>query len=414
LNEESLTIAEILSRKGYRTYLSGKWHVGEREEHWPLKRGFERYFGLLSGASSYYELIEDQPRVRQMALDDEPWMPPADDFYMTDAITDYAALFIRDHVAEYTRRKPFFLYVPFTAPHWPLHALEKDIDKYEGRYDVGWDVLREQRLKRMKELGIVEDETKLPERPPSIPAWDALASRSTWSRRMEVYAAMVDRMDQGIGRIIRALDETKTIRNTVIFFLSDNGASAEDVTGRNLNDPASTIGERGSYDAYREPWAHVSNTPFRYYKSWMHEGGIATPLIVYWQRGIRDPGRLIHEPGHIIDLMSTTLELADVTYPENYHGRPIEPTEGKSLVPLLMGKDAEPHPPLYWEHFGTRAVRQGDWKLVAGKSNAPWELYNLNKDRNELYNMAPAHPEKVEALEAAWAAWANRVGVRND
>lgn len=411
LNDASVTIAEVLRQRGYKTYQSGKWHVGEKKEHWPTERGFDQYFGLISGASSYFEVIKDQPRVRQMAMNDEPWTPPADGFYMTEAITDHAESFIRNHVATHKRRTPFFLYVPYTAPHWPLHALPEDVEIYEGEYDAGWEVLRQQRFERMKQLGLIDASVALPELPNSIPNWDEVTDKATWARRMEVYAAMVHRMDLGVGRILKALDETKTIRNTVIFFLSDNGGSSEDITARELHQPASVVGEQGSYDAYREPWAHLSNTPFRYYKSWTHEGGIATPLIVYWQGGLIDPGRMVHEPGHVIDLMATSLDLAGARYPERFEGRSITPTEGTSLRPILENTPATPSN-LYWEHLGARAMRRGNLKLVAGKQGLPWELYDLGKDRNERRDIASLYPDTVRSMAASWQTWADRIGVR--
>ncbi len=404
------TIAERLREANYSTYLSGKWHVGEKPEHWPLKRGFDRYFGLISGGSSYFEIIKDQSRVRQMALDNEPWEPPANDFYMTDAITDHATGFIRDHVDTHTRRKPFFLYVPYTAPHWPLHALETDIARYDGVYDAGWDSIRVQRYNRMVESGLIDERWVLPERPSSIPAWVDVEDKEIWSRRMAVYAAMIDRMDQGVGKILQALDETRTISNTLIIFLSDNGASAEDVTGRGLHDEFASIGEKGSYDAYREPWAFVSNTPFRKYKSWAHEGGIATPMIAYWKRGITDVGRVIHQQGHLIDLMVTSLDLAGLpTTHSTSEG--IESLPGASLVPIFSGEHRVDHSALYWEHFGAKAIRKGAWKLVMGKKSDQWELYNLDADRNERHNVAESFPNVVDELAGQWNKWAEEVGV---
>ncbi len=405
LDTNASTIAERLKEANYSTYLSGKWHVGEKQEHWPLKRGFDRYFGLISGASSYFEVITDQPRVRQMALDDQKWEPPENGFYMTDAITDYATKYIREHVADHTRRKPFFLYVPYTAPHWPLHAFETDIERYKGVYDVGWDSIRVQRYERLIQNGIIDDRWTLPARPESIPAWDEVPNQQEWSRRMAVYAAMIDRMDQGIGKIIRALDETRTIRNTLIIFLSDNGGSPENITGRGLHDATKIAGERGSYEAYREPWAFVSNTPFRQYKSWTHEGGIATPMIAYWRRGIKDTGRIIHQPGHLIDLMATALELAGLQQ------QPETELTGISLVPQFNNEGQTDHEALYWEHLGAKAVRKGPWKLVMGKRSNNWELYNLDADRNERHNVALTYPELVEELQADWEDWASRVGV---
>ncbi|MEM8488704.1 MAG: arylsulfatase [Bacteroidota bacterium] len=403
LDERVATLAERLKAANYKTYLSGKWHVGEKAVHWPRQRGFDRYFGLISGASSYFEVIKDQPRVRQMVLDDTPWEPPADGFYMTDAIADYATRFIEEHVATHTRRTPFFLYVPFTAPHWPLHAFESDIVRYEGVYDVGWDSIRVARYDRLVASGIIDGRWALPSRPASIPAWEDVEDKEEWSRRMAVYAAMVDRMDQGIGRILSVLDETSTIRNTLIIFLSDNGGSAEGVAGRNLHDENSRIGERDSYAAYREPWAFVSNTPFRQYKAWTHEGGIATPMIVYWMRGIQEPGRIVHQPGHLIDLMSTSLELAGIA--------PTDSLPGISLVPHFEGETPAGHDGLYWEHQGAQAVRQGPWKLVKGRNTDTWELYNLAADRNERYNVAGQYPELVKKMDADWQEWATITGV---
>ncbi len=263
----------------------------------------------------------------------------------------------------------------------------------------------------MKQLGIIDASVALPELPNSIPNWDDVADKAIWARRMEVYAAMVHRMDLGVGRILKALDETKTIRNTIIFFLSDNGGSSEDITARELHQPASVVGDQGSYDAYREPWAHLSNTPFRYYKSWMHEGGIATPLIVYWQGGLKEPGRLVHEPGHVIDLMATSLDLAGAQYPERFEGRSITPTEGISLRPILENASTTSSD-LYWEHFGARAMRKGKLKLVAGKQGLPWELYDLGTDRNERRNIASLYPDTVQAMATSWQTWADRIGVR--
>ena len=412
LNQASVTMAELLKDAGYRTYMAGKWHVGEKPQHWPLKRGFDRYFGLISGASSYYEIIEDQPRKRQMVRDDKIWEPPDRGFYMTDAISDHAVSFIQEHVGRYQRKTPFLLYVPYTAPHWPLHALPEDIAKYERVYDVGWDVIREHRYKKQIELGLFSASLPLPDRPVHIPAWEDVPDKKVWSRRMAVYAAMIDRMDQGIGRILRMLEETRSIRNTIVIFLSDNGGSAEDVTGRKLHEVGSTIGERGSYDAYREPWANVSNTPFQYYKSWVHEGGIATPLIAYWNRGSKGSGRIVHQPSHVVDLMTTVLDAAGVSYPHSYNSEELTPLSGKSLLPLFFDEMPAPSDTMYWEHLGARAVRHGNWKLVAGRNTQIWELYNLNLDRNEMNDLADAYPERVDQMAADWQLWADRIGVR--
>ncbi len=411
LNNHSVTMAEVLKPAGYRAYMSGKWHVGEKEEHWPLKRGFDRYFGLISGASSYFEVIKDQPRIRRIVLDDREWLPPETGFYMTDATTEYAARFIRDHKTGDDNEAPFFLYVAYTAPHWPLHALPEDIAKYKGVYDIGWDSLRVQRFERQRVLGLIGEEVALPGRPSSIPAWEDVSNAEVWSRRMEVYAAMVDRMDQGIGEIVQALEETGSLDNTLVVFLSDNGGSPEDVTGRGLHDSTRVVGERGSYDAYREPWANASNTPFRYYKAWMHEGGILTPFIAHWPAGIEQPDRVVRREAHIIDLMATVVDISGATYPETYNGRTITPLAGESLVPLLQGEIDGGRRTLYWEHLGRKAMRQGPWKIVAPRDSPDWELYHIDQDPNELNDLSEAQSDRLEAMKAEWTVWADSVGV---
>lgn len=413
LSRDSVTLAEVLREAGYRTYLSGKWHVGEKREHWPRTRGFERYFGLISGANSYFEIIREQPRVRQMALDDDPWEPPAEGFYMTDAITDHSVQWLREHQAT-TPGSPFLMFVSYTAPHWPLHALPEDIDRYEGKYLEGWDAIREGRFARMRQMGLLDERFQLTPRSESIPAWEEVdeEERKVWDRRMAVYAAMVDRMDRGIGRIVGALSETGALENTLVLFLSDNGASAEGVLQRGLHDPDVPIGLRGSYQGYKEPWANASNTPFRWYKSWIHEGGIATPLIAHWPRGVQAPGGIVRSFGHVVDIMATFCELAEVPYPDTFGGRAVKPLVGKSLVPFLEGRPRQGHEAFFWEHFGDRGVRQGRWKLVYGRRVGEWELYDMERDPTEMHDLADEHPERVDQLKARWQEWAEGVGVR--
>ncbi len=400
LSESATTIAEMLQDAGYSTYMSGKWHVGERPQHWPRRRGFERYFGLISGASSYYEIIVDQPRIRQMVLDDERWSPPDSGFYMTDAFTDYAIEFLQSHTSEH----PFLLYLAYTAPHWPLHALPEDIAKYANRYDQGWDSLRNERYTRMLEMGVMDETYPLSPRSSGLSDWQDTMEKEDWSLRMAVYSAMVDRMDQGIGKVIDQLRSMDALENTIIFFLSDNGGCAENIDGRQLHDPSTQAGERGSYLAYEEAWANASNTPFRLYKKWMHEGGIATPLIVHWPAGIQRPGRIVDTPGHVIDLMGTVAEVAQTSLPH---------TDGRSLLPLLETPEFSwQQRTLYWEHFGNRAIRQGDWKLVWDRDIDQWELYNVAQDATELYDLAEAAPEIASRLRVRWEAWADSLGVR--
>ena len=400
LSEESPTIAEMLRSSGYRTYMSGKWHVGERPEHWPRQRGFDRYFGLISGASSYFEIIRDQPRIRAMALDDTPWSPPEEGFYITDAFTDYAVEFLQEHPED----DPFFLYLAYTAPHWPLHALPEDIDRYRDKYEGGWDVLRQERYARQLDMGLIDSSWLLPPRPEHIPSWESEPDKDNWTHRMAVYAAMVDRMDQGIGRVVDQLQSMGELDNTLILFLSDNGGCAESVAGRNLHDSTAAIGARGSYVAYQEAWANASNTPFRLYKQWMHEGGIATPLIAHWPSGIAEPGRITDFSGHVMDLMAT---ISEVT------GSPHAGTDGQSLVPVLAeSNEIVTNRTLYWEHIGHRAIREGSWKLVYDRRIGEWELYDLSVDPTELNDISEEHPSMAESLAAKWQNWADSAGVR--
>jgi len=400
LSQEAPTIAEMLRANGYRTYMSGKWHVGEKPEHWPRRRGFDRYFGLISGASSYYEIIRDQPRIRAMALDDTPWSPPAEGFYMTDAFTDRALDFLNEH----PEGDPFFLYLAYTAPHWPLHALPEDIARYRDRYTDGWDVLRHERYRRQLDLGLIDSTWGLPSRPQHLPAWEDEPNKENWAERMAVYAAMVDRMDQGIGRIVGQLRAMGVLDHTLIVFLSDNGGCAESVAGRNLHDSTAAVGARGSYVAYQEAWANASNTPFRLYKQWMHEGGIATPLIAHWPDGIGAPGRITTASGHVLDLMATIADATGITLPQ---------TDGRSLLPVFT-TSAVPagERTLYWEHIGHRAIREGHWKLVYDRRRGEWELYDLSADPTELTDLSRHLPLRAERMAAEWQSWADSIGVR--
>lgn len=406
LNDRCVTMAEVLKRTGYRTYMSGKWHVGEAPEHWPRKRGFDRYFGIVSGGSSYWELLQEPNHKRIMALDDEPYTPEGDRFYMTDAFSDHAVRYIEEHRE---REEPFFLYLAYTAPHWPLHAWPEDIDRYRGLYDKGWDVLREERYERQLALGIIDRRWALSPRDPEVPAWDEVDNKEDWALRMAVYAAMVDRMDQGIGRVLDALRRSGADENTLVFFLSDNGGCHESVEARDLNTPGTKPGERGSFVAYKRPWANASNTPFRMFKHWIHEGGISTPCIARWPGTIQG-GQISHEPGIIMDLMATACEETGTTYPETYEGRSIRPLVGKSLSPILRGGTRDPHDRLFWEHFGNKGARHGKWKLVAAKDGA-WGLYDMEEDRTELHDLSSSSPETAKELLAAWEQWATQTGV---
>ena len=400
LNDRCVTLAEALRQGGYHVMMSGKWHVGEQRPHWPLDRGFERYFGLISGACNYFRLAPG----RQMAVDNDPYVPRGDGFYMTDAITDHAVSFID----EYGRGvAPFFLYVSYTAPHFPLHAPPEDVARYRGRYMIGWDTLRQQRHQRLLELEIVDPGWLLSQRDPDVKAWEDIEDKASWDLKMAVYAAQIDRMDQGIGRILARLRTLGVEQDTLVMFLSDNGGGAADIdAGR----PGAACGHPDSYMAYGRPWANASNTPFRLFKRWVHEGGIATPFIAHWPAVIKPGGGVTREVGHIIDVMATCLDVAGTEYPETFKGHRIVPIEGRSLLPVLQGKDRSGHDYLFWEHEGHRAVRHGKWKLLA-RHHEPWELYDLDTDRTELHDVAKKHKELVQELAAEYDSWAHRCSV---
>jgi arylsulfatase len=396
LNDRCATLAEVLRPAGYRTLMSGKWHVGEHRPHWPTDRGFEKYFGLISGACNYFRLDEG----RQMALDDKPWTPPTDgSFYMTDAIADHAV----DYLDQYGRGpQPFLLYTAFTAPHYPLHARPDDIAKYEGRYMKGWDALRKERHQRMVEMGIVDKRWPLTPRDSEAPAWDTVADKKAWDRRMAVYAAQIDRLDYGIGRILGKLREIGAEDNTLVLFLADNGGCAEVV---DQGKPGVPPGLPDSFLSYGMPWANASNTPFRLYKRWVHEGGVASPFIARWPSVIKGNNSLTHETGHIIDIMPTVIDISGAKYP----AAPIQPMEGKSLLPAFQGKSIGDRK-LFWEHMGNRAALDGKWKLVS-RDPGDWELYDLEADRTELNDLAARMPAKAAQLMGDYNAWAQRCGV---
>jgi len=443
LSNRCVTIAEVLKSAGYSTYMSGKWHVTKStkpdgdKHNWPRQRGYDRFFGTIHGAGSFYD-------PNTLTRDNTQIVPDSDDFYYTDAISDNAVKFISEHKPR-NGSKPFFMYVAYTAPHWPMHAKPQDIAKYKGRYTQGWDALRAERHKRMIEMGIVKSKWRITERDSAVPPWDEAENKSWFERRMEVYAAMVDCLDQGVGRIVSELKRTGDFENTLIFFLADNGGCAEEYGSRGpvKPDPSEPVvlkpmgkdelqtrmqpavtrdgrpvrtgygvipGPADTYIAYGKPWANASNTPFRLYKHWVHEGGIATPLIAHWPSRIKSRGKLRHQPGHLIDIMTTCVDIAGARYPSEYKGNKIIPMEGRSLVPAFENKPIE-REAIYWEHEGNRAVRKGKWKLVS-RHPGEWELYDLEADRTELNNLAQKYPEKVAQLKAMYESWAARCGVQ--
>lgn len=443
LNRHCVTIAEALRPAGYRNYMVGKWHVTRHAQpeaprhNWPLHRGFDRYYGTIVGAGSFWDpagLVRDD---RMISAQADPDYKPVE-YYYTQALSDHACRFVRDHQHEHASA-PFFMYLAYTAAHWPMHAPESLIEQQRGRYGAGYDAIRQARLAKARRQGVIDPAWTLT---PTQGNWDTVTNRAWEERCMEVYAAMISAMDAGIGQLVSELQEAGQLDNTLILFLQDNGGCAEAV-GRQPDVargaapslaviPATEIltavhprqtrdgwpmltgrqvmpGPRDTYIAYGEAWANVSNTPFREYKHWVHEGGISTPLIAHWPRRITARGELRHQPGHLIDIMATCVELAGATYPREISGQPVTPLEGRSLVGAFDNRPLER--PLFWEHEGNRAVREGDWKLVAKGPAAPWELYNLKQDRTETVDLASREPQRVKALAAQWEQWARRAQV---
>ncbi len=413
LGEKSVTIAEVLKDEGYYTSMSGKWHVGEEKKHWPMNRGFNDYYGLISGAANYFDITKQakKGRERHFANGMEEHIPKDKDFYMTNAITNHAVKTIENRKGE---KSPFFMYVAYTAPHWPLHALPEDIKKYQGHYDIGWDSIKSQRYKRMKQLGIVNQSMNLAERDPNVPLWEGMDKKDLLARKMEVYAAQIDRMDQGIGEIMKTLKEIGEFENTLILFLSDNGACAETgIYGTDWWENGVMPGGPDSYQSYGRGWANASNTPFKYYKQWVYEGGISTPLIAHWPDKIKDKGRISRQQGVITDIMATAIDVANTKYPVTYKERTIKPLHGKSLLPVFEGKQRDKHEVLYWEHFGNMAITRGAWKLVSRRKEGQgkWALYNLDKDRAENQNLIEKEPELGTELLKEYKVWAKKTGI---
>ena len=410
------TIADCLAQGGYSRFMAGKWDMvadiaGDSRKR-PQARGFEHFFGTPMGCGSYFAPIK-------LTRDGEPAeqesMAPG--FYYTDAITDNAVKYINDAPQD----KPLFLYAAYTAPHWPLHAREEDIAKYKGRFKDGWDRLREERLARMKKMGLVGSDVTLSAREKKVPAWENEKNPEWKQRLMEVYAAQIECMDRGVGRILEALDQTGRRDNTLIIVTSDNGACAEeyspDRSGIYLNEqtrdgrplrvgnlPEIMPGPEDTWQSYGRAWATLSNTPLRSFKGEEYEGGNRVPLIASWPGKISKPGSIAHDVAHVIDLLPTLLDAAGLAYPKTFQGREVLPPDGKSLQPLLTGAAPQKHDLLFWELSGKRAVRHGDWKLVY-PSGGPWELYQIPTDPVEANDLAAKFPERVEQLSARWNEW---------
>ena len=414
------TLAERLRQGGYRTMMTGKWHLGTEPKQSPIARGFDRFYGTRNFIDSYFTVLEHCP----VFLDDKIVLPgtetpvnhlhPDQEWYTTDVFTDYALHFMDEAFKKHSNQ-PIFLYIAHNAPHFPLHAREEDTKKYRGRFrDIGWDKLRQQRYERMIELGLIKKEWALS--PADVPKWDTYDAklRDELDLKMALYSAIIDRMDQNIGRVIEKLRTAGRLDNTLFLFMVDNGVPGTGVhdwrglfakNGRHPEtrvDNYSEWGRRGGWSSSSgRGWANLSNAPFRMYKRYTHEGGVATPLIVHWPDGLKDQNKLRHTPSHIIDIAPTCLNAA---------GLSTKGMEGQTLLPVFTKDSTQPRT-LFWEHEGNRAVRQGDYKLVA-QHNTPWELYNMRKDRNELHDLSRSMPQKAAELKKLYEAWALRVGAK--
>lgn len=430
LRNDAATIAELLRAAGYRTLMAGKWHVGgdfwarlvdtwrvgDVDRPTPRQRGFDRFYGIVDGVTHFFSphfILDDDRRAE---------VSPTD-FYFTDAITDKAIGMLEESAG---LGQPFFMYLAHAAPHWPLHAHEADIARYEGVYDRGWDAVRTARHESMLARGVLQHPWPISPRDEAAPPWDAVQAQAWEASRMAVYAAMIDRLDQNIGRVVDTLRRLGQLDNTLILFLSDNGGCAEFmaedgwakfmpdvhndgrkiVMGNRLNlRPGGPL----TYMSYDLPWANVSNAPFRLFKHWVHEGGISTPLIAHWPARFTRPG-VIHTPCHVVDILPTLLEAAGAVYPKEFGGEAIQPLDGKSLLPMLQGLAWTREQPLFWEHEGNAAVRLGNFKLVR-KFNQPWELYDMETDRTELHDLAGRQTPLVQKLVKEYDHWARTVGV---
>jgi len=393
------TIAEVLKPAGYFTAMTGKWHLkGNPGVDW----GFDRYFGHLSGCCNFFT------GDNTFRLDDKPWNDFGKDFYTTDANTDYAIEFIDEGVE---KKKPFFLYIAYNAPHYPLHVRKEEFDKYEKRYAAGWDAMRKDRFAKQKKLGLVPADAKLPPKPKVIPDWDSLpADQKKWEMdRMAAFAGMVDRVDQQMGRLVAHLKKKGVYENTLIMFFSDNGGCPFDRTKGKEFRPW----DAKSYWCYSHNWAWYCNTPLKYYKQNQHEGGIGSAFIAHWPAGLKAKG-VFHQPAHLVDVLPTLMELGGASYPEKMGKRTVRKHDGISLVPVLRGKEWKGHDHLFFNFSNNYALRQGDWKISSCTGGA-WELYNIAKDRFEQNNLASSQPDKVNSMAAVYQKiWGKRMKLKSE
>lgn len=407
LNKESLTFGEVLHEAGYTTLLSGKWHVGDDQDQWPNQRGFDQFFGFIGGASNYHNIGEKGRNEVALIKNNKPYQLDQGK-YLTQEIANNAIEFLDEQNKE---QKPFFLYLAFNAPHWPLQALPQDIEKYKGKYAIGWDSLRQVRFENAKKLGVVSPDQKLTRHDDAVKPWNKLTydEQQLWQRRQEVYAAMIDRVDQEIGRVLAKLKELKKDDNTLIVFISDNGAQGGNGTSIYTQRNTGPVGSAGSYETQNSNWSQTGNSPLRNYKATPYEGGISAPFIAWYPAKIK-AGTITDGIGHLIDLAPTFYELAGAKYPTSYHGVKTNALPGKSLLPVLTGKNdiVQRGEPLFWERGGNKAVREGKWKYVSAFPENKDELYDIESDRAENNNVADKYPEIVAGLKAKYAEWAKK------
>ncbi len=416
-NDKCVNIAQVLKQTGYHTMMVGKWTHDSKPATF---FGFDRFFGYLAhkGPGHYWTEVSTLPYF----LGKDRYKLPLEGFFKTDCLTDYALQFLEEAT---DKEKSFFLYAAYATPHWPLHAREADIRKYRKLYSADWDKIRKARFERLRQMRLIDPRWKLTSRDSRVPDWDKAGNKKWQAERMAVYAAQIDCLDRNVGRILAALKKMGVEENTLILFLSDNGASNQGgpkgwfsipnwrLDGgpvRNGNDPSIMPGPADTFASYGPEWANVSNTPFRHYKTTNYEGGIATPLIARWPAVIKKTRSITHQVGHVIDIMATCLDVSGAIYPETYQGRKILPLEGRSLLPILRGLQRDGHQALYWEHGRNRAVRMGKWKLVALRGK-PWELYDMEADRTESTDLAGQYPELVKQMEQMYQTWARRCAV---
>lgn len=413
LNNNCVTIAEVLKEAGYATLMTGKWHLGISDQSkWPLQRGFDKFYGIVSGASNFFKPVYP----RGITYMNDTITITDDDYYTTDAYTDHAIKFI-DETRQENKEDPFFLYLAYTAPHWPMQAPQEVVDKYKGKYmEEGWTKIREDRFNKMKKMGLIDETWDLT--PQDSREWDSLPDekKKELDTRYAIYSAMIDRMDENIGKLVKHLNEQSILDNTLIIFLNDNGACEEG--GELGGGPAKQLETKeGYFLTYGGAWANASNTPYREYKHWVHEGGIGTPFIVHWPNVIpkEKQGDLVSEYGFLQDVMATCVDVGQATYPQKIGANSIAPTSGKTLVPLFKGIDKRIHTePIFWEHEGNKAVRLDKYKLVSKWSKeqeTKWELYDMETDRTEMHDLAQQYPEKVKELGEMYSDWATTTQV---